>query len=194
MILTTTQQLWRIEPDAWSERRPEATIIANGYSGQYGGLAGATASFITKSGANRVHGNASWFWTGRSLVANTYTHKAPGTNITPRSFENANQWSGLISGPLTVPHLFSGKDRLFFLADAEGLRAILPAAPVNVLLPSAGLQAYTLQRLATLGLTKSIPFYQNIFNIYNGAGAAHGVPVTNPGIFTGNPNASGAAL
>ncbi len=172
----------------------EATIIANGYSGQYGGLAGATASYVTKSGANRVHGNASWFWTGRSLVANTYTHKLPGgNNITPRSFVNANQWSAMISGPLTIPHVINGKDRIFFLADAEGLRAILPATPVNVLLPSQALQTHTYQRLATNNLMKSIPFYQNIFNIYNAAGAAHGVPVNAPGTFTGNPNASSAA-
>lgn len=167
----------------------EASIIANGYSGQYGGLAGATASFITKSGSNRLHGNASWFWTGRSLVANTYAHKvnAATAGITPRSFENANQWSALISGP-------AWKDKLFFLADSEGLRAVLPASPVTVLLPSQNLQAYTLRRLAAKGLTKSIPFYQNIFNIYNAAGAAHGVPVGNPGGATGNPNASGTGF
>ena len=41
----------------------EATIIANGYSGQYGGLVGATASFTTKSGGNRVHGNMNYYWT-----------------------------------------------------------------------------------------------------------------------------------
>ena len=167
----------------------EATVIGNGYTGQIGGLVGATFSFVTKSGGNRVHGNASWFWTGRSLIANTWLHKStPASGITPRSFENANQWSGLISGPFTIPHIIDGHDRLFFLADAEGLRAILPASPVTVLLPSANLQAYTLQRLAAKGLTNSIPYYQNMFNIYNGAAAAHAANLGN-----GNPNASGVA-
>ena len=167
----------------------EATVIGNGYSGQYGGLVGATFSFLTKSGGNRVHGNLNYFWTGRSLIANTYLHKStPATGITPRSFENANQWSGLISGPFTIPHVFDGHDRLFFLADAEGLRAILPASPTTVELPSANLQAYTISRLTALGLTKSIPFYQNMFNIYNAAGAAHAAQLG-----TGNPNFSGAA-
>ena len=49
----------------------------------------------------------------------------------------------MISGPVTIPHLFNGKDKLFFLADAEGLRAILPGTPTTVQLPSANLQAYT---------------------------------------------------
>ena len=169
----------------------EATVTGNGYSGQFGGLVGATVSFVTKSGGNRLHGDLSWFWTGRALIANTYVHKstAATTGITPRSFENANQWSGLISGPLTIPHLFNGHDKLFFLADAEGLRAILPASPTTVLVPSANLQAYTLQKLASNGLNASIPFYQNMFSIYNTAAAAHSGQLGK-----GNPNASGAAL
>ena len=157
----------------------EATIIANGYSGQYGGLVGATASFTTKSGANRVHGNANYYWTGRSLVANTYLHKSV-TPIVPRSFENANQWAAMISGPLTVPHVFNGHDKLFFLADAEGLRAILPASPVTVALPSPNLQTYTINKLTSLGLTNSIPFYRNMFAIYNAAAAAHNAQPGNP--------------
>ena len=172
----------------------EATIIANGYSGQFGGLVGATASFTTKSGGNRLHGNANYFWTGRSLVANSYLHKSTPP-ITARSFENANQWSALISGPLTIPHLINGHDKLFFLADAEGLRAILPASPTTVELPSANLQAYTLQRLSAQGLTASLPFYRNIFNLYNTAAAAHGINVANPtAAQQGNPNFSGTAL
>jgi hypothetical protein len=166
----------------------ETTVTANGYSGQIGGLVGATVSFTSKSGGNRFHGDANWFWTGRSLVANTFAHKENGLPFTPRSFENANQWAAQISGPVILPHLFNGTDKLFFLADAEGLRAILPASPTTVLLPSANLQAYTLATLANNGLSASVPFYQNIFNIYNAAGASHGVPVTAPGIHTGNPN------
>jgi hypothetical protein len=153
----------------------EATVTGNGYSGQFGGLIGAQVSFISKSGANRVHGDASWYWSGRSLVANTWAHKYqyPAVPITPRSFENANQWSASISGPIVIPHLFNGHDKLFFLADAEGLRAILPASPVTVAVPSAGLQSYIKTKLAANGLGASIPFYQNMFNIYNKAAAAH---------------------
>jgi hypothetical protein len=152
----------------------ESTITGNAYSGQFGGLVGAQASFVSKGGGNRLHGDATWYWTGRSLIANSWLHKSngPGT-FTPRSFENANQWAASISGPITIPHLFSGHDRLFFLADSEGLRAILPAAPTTVALPSANLQAYTLSKLASLGLTHSIPYYQNMFRIYNQAATAH---------------------
>lgn len=161
----------------------EATITGNGYSGQFGGLVGATVSFLSKQGGNRIHGNMNYFWTGRSLVANTFAHKefATTTGIVPRSFENANQWSAMISGPVTIPHLFNGKDKLFFLADAEGLRAILPASPTTVLLPSANLQAYTLSKLASLGLNNSIPFYKQLFALYNTAAGQHTLQNGNPG-------------
>jgi outer membrane receptor for ferrienterochelin and colicin len=36
----------------------EATIVSNGYSGQFGGAAGANINYITKSGGNNFHGNA----------------------------------------------------------------------------------------------------------------------------------------
>ena len=163
----------------------ETTITANGYSGQFGGLIGAQASFVSKSGSNRVHGDASWYWSGSSLVANSWSHKSNGPPFTPRSFENANQWAASISGPLTIPKLFNGHDRLFFLADSEGLRAILPASSVTVSLPSANLQAYTLKKLAAHGLSASLPFYQNIFRIYNQAATAHAGT-----LFAGNPGVS----
>jgi hypothetical protein len=158
----------------------ETTVTANGYSGQIGGLVGATVSVTSKSGGNRVHGDATWFWTGRSLVANSYAHKQNGTPFTPRSFENANQWAAQISGPAI-------HDRLFFLADAEGLRAVLPATASTVEIPSQNLQTYTLNQLA-MNHPGSVPFYRNIFAIYNAAGAAHGVNVASPGTNVGNPN------
>jgi Carboxypeptidase regulatory-like domain len=157
----------------------ESTITSNGYSGQFGGLIGAQASFVSKSGSNRVHGDASWYWSGRALVANSWLHKSVAP-IVPRSFENANQWAASISGPIL-------HDKLFFLADSEGLRAILPASPVTVALPSANLQAYTLSKLSSQGLTKSIPFYQNMFRIYNQAAASHSLT-------PGNSNASNTAV
>jgi hypothetical protein len=36
----------------------ESTVVANGYSGSYGGLAGANINYVSKSGTNAFHGNA----------------------------------------------------------------------------------------------------------------------------------------
>jgi Carboxypeptidase regulatory-like domain len=161
----------------------ETSVTANGYSGQFGGLAGSSVSYTSKSGGNQLHGDATWYWTGSSMIANTFLHKVDDT---PRTFENANQWAAQISGPVVIPHLFNGHNKLFFLADAEGLRAVLPGAASTVAVPSANLQAYALSTLTNADLTASIPYYQNIFNLYNAAAKAHNA-------VGGDPSFSGPA-
>lgn len=161
----------------------ETTVTANGYSGQIGGLVGSAVSYTSKYGGNRLHGDATWYWTGSSIIANTFLHNYTDT---PKTFENANQWAAQISGPVVIPHLFNGHDKLFFLADAEGLRAVLPGAASIVAVPSANLEAYTLATLTSEGLTNSIPYYKTMFNLYNAAATAHHAQ-------PGDPNFSGAA-
>ena len=161
----------------------ETSVTANGYSGQYGGLVGASVSYTSKSGGNRLHGDATWYWTGTPMIANTFLHKVTGT---PRSAEVANQWAAQISGPVVIPHVFDGHNKLFFLADAEGLRAVLPGAASTVAVPSTNLEAYTIQTLTNDNLTASIPYYQNIFNLYNTAGKEHNA-------LPGDPTFSGTA-
>lgn len=158
----------------------EATVVNNGYSAQYGGLAGANVNYVTKSGTNNFHGNANYFWNGRVLNANNWfnNHSTP---TVPRAFDNANQWSAALGGPII-------HDKTFFFVDYEGLRVLLPTnTPVNI--PSPQFQAAT---LAGVGANNpgELPFYQNIFNIYNGAaGAAGAGPLpggdTGCGDFTG---------
>jgi hypothetical protein len=45
----------------------EATVVSNGYSGQFGGTAGGNVDYITKSGSNDFHGDAQYYWSGRVL-------------------------------------------------------------------------------------------------------------------------------
>jgi len=151
----------------------EATIVANGYGGQYGTLAGSNINYITKSGTNAYHGNAIYYWNGRAMNANDYFRNQNGLD---RSFDNANQWAGSFGGPIK-------KDKLFFFVNTEGLRVVLPTSN-NTVIPSSQFQAATLANLATLGLNSSIPFYNTIFNLYNGAVGASNAK---PGNGTGDP-------
>ncbi len=50
----------------------EAAVVNNGYTGQYGGLAGAQVNYVSKSGTNNYHGNAIYYWNGRALNANNW--------------------------------------------------------------------------------------------------------------------------
>src|SRR4029077_13133193 len=68
----------------------EATVVNNGYSTQYGGLAGANVNYVTKSGTNNFHGNANYFWNGRTMNANNWFNNLNGV---ARPFDNVNQWA-----------------------------------------------------------------------------------------------------
>ena len=56
----------------------ESAVVSNGYSGSYGGLAGANINFVTKSGGNNFHGNLEYWWNGTVLNANEYFRNQQG--------------------------------------------------------------------------------------------------------------------
>jgi len=122
------------------------------------------------------------------MNANNYFNNAAGA---PRPFDNANQWATSFGGPIK-------KDKTFFFVDYEGLRVVLPTSqPVNI--PSPDFQALTLTNLG-LNNPNSVPFYTQMFNLYQNAPGAsraqnilpqgtdgNGNPISGPGCgaFTG---------
>jgi Carboxypeptidase regulatory-like domain len=149
----------------------EATVVTNGYSGQYGGFAGANVNYITKSGSNNWHGNANYWWDGRAMNANNFFNVG---NDTPRPFVNANQYAASFGGPII-------KDRAFFFWNYEGLRVILPTSQ-QVQVPDPAFETAVIDNLNSpaVGLSQSVPFFNQMFNLYNNADgisrAVAGVP------------------
>ena len=64
------------------------------------------------------------------------------------------------------------KDRLFYFINYEGYRVVLPSASNLIRVPSPQFQAATLANLNATGNAASVPFYQQIFAIYNKARAS----------------------
>ncbi|MBV8050855.1 MAG: TonB-dependent receptor [Acidobacteriaceae bacterium] len=159
----------------------EATVVNNGYSGQYGQLGGANVNYVTKSGSNAFHGNLIYYWNGRIMNANDWFNNH---SATPRPFDNANQWAASLGGPIK-------KNKTFFFADTEGLRLLIPtSSEVNI--PSPQFQAATLANIAATSPSQ-VPFYTNMFNLYShapgAARAANSLPAgtaTDTGATIGN--------
>ncbi len=148
----------------------EADVVTNGYSGSYGTFAGINVNYITKSGGNEFHGNLVYYWTGRAMDANDYITKLTGGG---RPFNNANQWAASFGGPII-------KDKLFFFANTEGLRVLIPV-PQTITIPTQAFEAATVANLNSLGLQNSVPFYcQNLAGICPGVSA---VPGSGVGMF-----------
>jgi len=145
----------------------EAAVVINGYTGQYGRQAGAQVNYVTKSGTNDFHGNATWLYNGRIMNANDFFNNATGTD---RPFSVSNEWSDSFGGRII-------KNKLFFFADNEGLRYVLPSGgPVYI--PSPAFATYVLNNLKTTN-PAAVPFYTTAFNLYaNSSGSGRAVPVT----------------
>ncbi len=149
----------------------EATIVTNGYSAQFGGGAGASINYLTKSGGNTFHGNAAYYWNGSALNANDWIDNAEGN---PRPFDIAHQWAASIGGPIL-------KDKLFFFFDTEGVRLVLPFSNA-VVLPSAKFESATMANIDSIfgPVSASHKFYHQIFNLYN---STPGASLATPGNF-----------
>ncbi|MGA2744631.1 MAG: carboxypeptidase-like regulatory domain-containing protein [Candidatus Sulfotelmatobacter sp.] len=151
----------------------EATVVTNGYSGQYGGFIGANVNYITKSGSNNWHGNANYFWNGRAMNANNYFHTnyQDHANDIPRGFVNANQYAASFGGPIW-------KNKAFFFWNYEGLRVIIPVSNTNLHAPTPDFQTAIVDNLNATGFGDSVPFYQSMFGFYN---SARGIGNATPG-------------
>ena len=148
----------------------EATVVNNGYSAQFGTLAGANVNYVTKSGSNEFHGNAEYFWNGRVLNANDWVNNAFRN---PRPFSIANQWAASFGGP-------ARKERLFFFLNTEGLRLTLPLI-FPVVVPSAQFEKATKDNIDLKfgSNSASHSFYKQIFDLYDAAKGTHPVQAGN---------------
>jgi hypothetical protein len=72
-------------------------------------------TFTTKGGTNNYHGSLFEYLQNDALDASPYGFNGKA----PKHF---NTFGGSLGGPLTVPHLYNGKDKTFFFADYEGNR------------------------------------------------------------------------
>ncbi|MGB8833045.1 MAG: carboxypeptidase-like regulatory domain-containing protein, partial [Candidatus Sulfotelmatobacter sp.] len=72
-------------------------------------------TFTTKSGTSQLHGSLFEYLQNDALDADPYGFNGKA----PKHF---NTFGGSLGGPLTIPHLFNGKDKTFFFFDYEGNR------------------------------------------------------------------------
>jgi hypothetical protein len=84
----------------------------------YGHSGGAVANQITKSGTNHLHGSLDEFHQDSALNAYPYFSKRSPT-FKP-SVSRQNQFGGTIGGPVFIPKVYNGSDKLFFFFAYEG--------------------------------------------------------------------------
>jgi hypothetical protein len=102
-------------PDALAQ----VQIISANAPAEYGNVTGGDTIAVTKSGTNQYHGSLAAFLMDYKLDANTWANKnfPSGTAFSPRNPYTETFYSATLGGPIRIPHLFNGKDKLFFFVD-----------------------------------------------------------------------------
>lgn len=113
-----------------------------GNTADTGAAGGGQFELVTKSGTNQFHGNLNEYHRDPSLVANSWFSNNATPKI-PRNHLIQNQFGGAVGGPITIPHLFSGKDKAFFFFDYNDSR-IIETAVVNRIVPLDSFRAGTI--------------------------------------------------
>lgn len=101
----------------------EFKIMTGIFPAEYG-RGTAQINVTTKPGTNDLHGalfefvrNSSTDAQSYCFVPNAATGKCPPGNIL-----HQNQFGGTVGGPVYIPHLFDGRNKLFFMFNYEGYR------------------------------------------------------------------------
>lgn len=91
----------------------------------FGHTGGGTINVMTKSGTNALHGSAYEFFQTSTLEANPFYDNA---HAIPRAPYHYDQFGANLGGPVYLPRLFNGKDKVFWFFAYEGLR---DSDPIN---------------------------------------------------------------
>jgi hypothetical protein len=102
----------------------EVSVSAFQSDAAYGHAGGGTINLITKSGTNSLHWTAWEFNQVSYLAANSFFYNKVGKT---RLTFNYNQYGMTAAGPLWIPKLFNGKNRVFWMFAYEGLRDGAPS-------------------------------------------------------------------
>ena len=129
--LGTTHAMLQL--DAMEEFR----IATSTYSAEFGNHPGAQISFRSRSGTNTWHGTAFDYLRNSAFDANNWFNNF-STPATPTPAERQNDFGGTVGGPLSIPGLYDGRNRLFFFFSYEGLRLDTPSAANIYDVPSNG--------------------------------------------------------
>ena len=96
----------------------------------YGHSGGGTVNIITRSGTNQFHGTLYEFNQNSAFNATPFFTNKAGAKKPVSRF---NQYGGSFSGPVRIPKLIDGRNKVFFMFAYEGVRDALPAPTTNTM-------------------------------------------------------------
>jgi hypothetical protein len=103
----------------------EFKVQTSDFSAEFGRSGAAVLNATIKSGTNDLHGSVWEFFRNDKLDAADYFERnilPNGTTQTKKGLLRQNQYGFSVGGPVVIPHLFDGRNKVFFFGDYEGFR------------------------------------------------------------------------
>ncbi len=97
----------------------EFRVETSGYSAQFGRSGAAVLNATIKSGTNELHGALWEYLRNDKFDAADFFENAGGIK---KGAYRRNQFGASFGGPVVIPHLFDGRNKVFFFGDFEALR------------------------------------------------------------------------
>ncbi|HTD96094.1 MAG TPA: TonB-dependent receptor [Edaphobacter sp.] len=112
----------------------------------YGDTSGGTVNLVTKAGTNAFHGSVNEFNQFSAINAPNRWFSNGSKQLATRQ----NQYGGTIGGPVRIPKVFDGRDKLFFFYAYEAFKGSTPN-PQTTTVPTAAERAGDFSALLGLG-------------------------------------------
>jgi hypothetical protein len=110
----------------------QVQVIRNKFAAEYGRASGGRVNLLTRSGANKYHGRAFYFFRDESLNANTWKNNSLGLSRLPLQEHNPGF---TFSGPVVIPKIYNGRIRTFFFSAYE-YDEVLDSTLIDTLVPA----------------------------------------------------------
>ena len=112
----------------------EVTISTSNPGAESSAEGAVQIKFVTQGGSNDYHGGAYWYHRNPALNANYWFNNRdlaadPVTGKAPQQRILLNQFGFKGGGPISIPKVFSGKDRAFFFINYEEYRLPEKSSP-----------------------------------------------------------------
>jgi len=118
-----------------SEAIETVNITTNSFDAEQGAAGAAAVNVAIKSGTNELHGSA--FERNQN---NDMTAKGYFTQSAPLVKNIFNQYGFSLGGPIWIPKIVHGKNKLFFFLDYQGTKQRQYGADPNLTLPTAAMR------------------------------------------------------
>src|SRR5882672_4255353 len=104
----------------------EIQVQTGSTSAEYGSYLGVHINVVTKSGTNTPHGALFEFFQDEALDERGYFENPAN----PKNPRRRNQFGFQMDGPVRLPKVFDGRNKTFFMAAYEGVRANTLFSPI----------------------------------------------------------------